>query len=161
MAWLPVGDPEAWKVRLKASGAIALQGAAIALSGAAMLQLKWMGAESRLANILLISLIISNLGLLLASRSDRQAIRTGQAALLCCGNFGIIAAPVPVEQAELLSAQALDMYQRMGREGGNTPSWVTGSSMPNAETSLPPWKPAFGGNAAAPVGGAAGPIRPE
>ena len=120
MAWLPVGDPEAWKVRLKASGAIALQGAAIALSGAAMLQLKWMGAESRLANILLISLIISNLGLLLASRSDRQAIRTGQAALLCCGNFGIIAAPVPVEQAELLSAQALDMYQRMGREGGNT-----------------------------------------
>jgi hypothetical protein len=116
MAWLPVGDPEAWKVRLKASGGILLQGAAIVLAGAAMLQFKRMGVESQLANDLLMSMISSHVCLLLASRSDWHAICTGQASLLCCGNFGLIAAPVPIDQGELLSAQAVDIYQRMGRE---------------------------------------------
>lgn len=116
LAWLHVGDQQPWKVRLKASGGPLLQGFAIGLASMAFLHDRQVGSSNALEPDLLISLIVGNGALLLASRSDWQAICDGQGSLLFCGNFGLLAAPKLTDQQELLSPQAIDIFERMGRE---------------------------------------------
>ncbi|MFM7642690.1 MAG: hypothetical protein ACKO45_14240 [Cyanobium sp.] len=108
-------------MRLKASGAIVLQGAAIVLSGAAMLQLKRMGAESRLANDLLISWIISGLRLApgLTIRQACHPHRSGRAVVLrqfrddrCpCSRRLNGTAPAVVDSARIAGMMDLMIFQ--------------------------------------------------
>jgi len=116
-AWLDAGDPEPWKLRLKASGGILLHGAVLAM---ALVEIPRLSSSSGpgipLAAEGLLGLILSNLWLALASRSDLQAILSGQGTRLYCGNFGLIAAPQSWGEKDLLSARAIQIFHRMGRE---------------------------------------------
>jgi hypothetical protein len=116
-AWLDAGDPEPWKLRLKASGGILLHGAVLAMALVAIPRLSSSsGPGIPLAAEGLLGLILSNLWLALASRSDLQAILSGQGTRLYCGNFGLIAAPQSWGEKDLLSDRAIQIFHRMGRE---------------------------------------------
>jgi hypothetical protein len=114
LAWVAVGDRAPWRVRLKASGGL--------LANLLVVALAWGGlssspaADSALIRSLLFSLAAANAVLLLASRSDWEAIRSGRAACFHCGNFGFITGADPVAQGELLSPPAIDRFWTMGQQ---------------------------------------------
>jgi hypothetical protein len=115
-AWLPMGDLEPWKVRLKASGSLLLHllvisGVAVAIHGLNSNAPAWPWL-----NQLLIAVLLSNVCLLLASRSDLEALNSGEGSFLYCGNFGLIAAKDFSCSDELLSGQMINIFHRMGRE---------------------------------------------
>ncbi|MGD1921922.1 MAG: hypothetical protein ACFCAD_25335 [Pleurocapsa sp.] len=62
------------------------------------------------------SLIIANLSIALFSLSDIEAIITGTAKYLYCGNFGLIAFRKPDDEPDLLPPRLLSMVQQMGQE---------------------------------------------
>lgn len=116
LAWIQVGDQQPWKVRIKASGGVLLQGAAIGLAGMAHQHLRQVGDGLPMSSDLLLSVIWANVAVLLASSSDLQTILNGQGSLLYCGNFGLLTAAKPSDKQDLLSHQAIDIFKRMGRE---------------------------------------------
>ena len=116
-AWLPMGDSEPWKVRLKASGSLLLHLLVICAAGVAIFH----GLNSHApvwpwGNQLLMAILLSHVCLALASRSDLQALTSGEGAFLHCGNFGLIAAEDLSGSDELLSGQMINIVHRMGRE---------------------------------------------
>jgi hypothetical protein len=115
-AWLPMGDPDPWKVRLKASGGLLFHLLVISGAGVAIQGLSSHAAAWPWMNQLLVAVLLSNLSLALASRSDLQALLSGKASVLHCGNFGLIAAEDPSGSDELLSSQMINIVHRMGRE---------------------------------------------
>ncbi|MFN9619348.1 MAG: hypothetical protein ACK55X_06515 [Synechococcaceae cyanobacterium] len=52
----------------------------------------------------------------LLSRSDLDAVLTGQGRRLQCGNFGVITVPEAPLQGDLLPGAVLRLYERMGKE---------------------------------------------
>lgn len=120
-AWLEVGDPEPWKLRLKAAGSIVLHFVVIVAAAcwlAALVSSSSASAGSSFSALatLLINLIGTNLWLALASRTDWQTIVNGRASILYCGNFGVIASAEVAGRHELLSPQAIRLFHRMGQE---------------------------------------------
>ncbi|MEA5414001.1 hypothetical protein [Synechococcus sp. BA-132 BA5] len=114
LAWVAVGDTAPWKVRLKGSGGLLghLWGLALAWGGL----LAFPADGSALVRGLLVSMAAANGVLLLASRTDWQAIRRGRAACFHCGNFGFISGVDPCAEGELLSPPAIDRFWTMGLE---------------------------------------------
>lgn len=112
--WTGVGEQDPWKVRLKACGGLLLNAAAAALAGLLLLQLPSQSPVPML--VLVAGVMAANATLLLASRSDWQALASGHAVRLHCGNFGFISAPEPPRNGELLSNRAIERFDRMGRE---------------------------------------------
>ncbi len=115
VAWVAVGERAPWRVRLKASGGL--------LANLLVVVLAWSGLasspatdDSALIRALLVSVVAANAVLLLASRSDWEAIRSGRAARFHCGNFGFISGADPVAEGELLSPPAIDRFWTMGLE---------------------------------------------
>lgn len=115
-AWLPMGDPEPWKVRLKASGSLLLHLLVVSGVGVAIHGLNSNGPSGPCLNQLLVAVLLSNVCLILASRSDLQAVLSGEGSVLHCGNFGLIAAEDLSGSDELLSSQMITIFHRMGRE---------------------------------------------
>jgi hypothetical protein len=89
--WLDAGDPEPWKLRLKAGGPLLLHGLVCGWAGIAFLRLQQSGAAGTWIGDLLLGLLFTNLWLVLTSHSDLETLLSGQGALLYCGNFGLIA----------------------------------------------------------------------
>lgn len=112
--WTGVGEQEPWKVRLKACGGLLLNAAAAVLAGWLLLRLPPQSPVPIL--VLVAGVVVANAALLLASRSDWEAIASGHAVRLHCGNFGFISAPEPPHNGELLSPRAIERFDRMGRE---------------------------------------------
>lgn len=118
-AWLHTGDPDPWKVRLKASGGILLHGAVILIAGMALNLLPGSGTAMRPEgpfSDLLVFLILSNIAMVMVSRSDLRTMVTGVGRHLHCGNFGFIAAPETPGRGDLLSTGAIERFDRMGWE---------------------------------------------
>lgn len=104
-AWLSAGDPTPWKVRCKAAGGVLLN-LLVALAA-------WRAQEAAPALALLAG---ANLAMALLSRSDLDAVLTGQGRRLQCGNFGVITVPEAPLQGDLLPGAVLRLYERMGKE---------------------------------------------
>jgi hypothetical protein len=116
IAWMDAGDPEPWKLRLKAGGALFLHGLVCAWAGIAFLRLQQSGAAGTWGGDLLLGLLLTNLWLALTSRSDLETLLNGQGALLFCGNFGLLASREHAGRGELLSPRALEIFEQMGRD---------------------------------------------
>jgi hypothetical protein len=116
IAWLAAGHPDPWKVRIKAATPLLLH--LIVLAGACHGLHSLTGSDSAPSwwLDLLLATAISQLGLLLASRTDRLSLHHGQAALLYCGNFGLLAQRETAQRSELLSPQAIRIFHQMGRD---------------------------------------------
>jgi hypothetical protein len=112
--WVAVGDPTPWRVRLKAGGGLLSNLLALALAWGA-LELSTAGSPA-LVRALLVSVAAANGALLLASRTDWQAIRSGRAARFHCGHFGFISAADASVGGELLPPPAIDRFRTMGLE---------------------------------------------
>jgi hypothetical protein len=116
-AWLPMGDSEPWKVRLKASGSLLLH--LLVISGVGVVILHGLNSHAPAwpwMKQLLFAVLLSHVCLVLASRSDLQALVSGEGAFLHCGNFGLIAAEDLSGSDELLSGSMINIVHRMGRE---------------------------------------------
>lgn len=115
--WLAAGDPEPWKVRLKAGGPMLLHLIAILGSWLAICCLPVSaGWADPWVHGLLTGLMATNLWLLVTSRTDHQTILSGRGAVLCCGNFGLLTAPETPDRGELLTANAIRIFHLMGRD---------------------------------------------
>jgi hypothetical protein len=114
LPWVAVGDPTPWRVRLKAGGGLLFNLLALALAWSALLAFPAEGSAP--VQALLVSVAAANGTLLLASRSDWQAIGSGRAARFHCGHFGFISAADPSPRGELLSPPAIDRFRAMGLE---------------------------------------------
>jgi hypothetical protein len=114
--WLDAGDPEPWKLRLKAGGPLLLHGLVCGWAGIAFLRLQQSGAAGTWIGDLLLGLLFTNLWLVLTSHSDLETLLSGQGALLYCGNFGLIASKEHAGRGELLSPRALEIFEQMGRD---------------------------------------------
>jgi hypothetical protein len=121
LPWLAVGDPNPWKIRLKALGGVLFNGLAIALGVGAFHGLPSYPANS--ANLGLITLqcatllfVLANGLVLVSSGSDLEAIATGQADRFYCGNFGFIARKADPQLQGLIPQRWLDLFKVMGRE---------------------------------------------
>jgi hypothetical protein len=114
LAWVAAGDPTPWRVRLKAGGGLLFHLLALAVAWGCLLASP---ADSpALVRALLVSVAASNGALLLASRSDWEAVWSGRAACFHCGNFGFISGADPLVRGELLSPPAIDRFRTMGLE---------------------------------------------
>jgi hypothetical protein len=105
--------------RLKATGGILFHLAMILTASMALDGLHGFGPVLLLPaplRDLLMALIAANASMVLAPRSDFRMILSGRGSLLFCGNFGFIAAPEVPAQDDLLSASAIERFQRMGWE---------------------------------------------
>ena len=116
IAWMDAGDPEPWKLRLKAGGALFLHGLVCAWAGIAFLRLQQSGAAGTWGGDLLLWLLLTNLWLAITSRSDLETLLSGQGALLFCDNFGLLASREHAGRGELLSPRALEIFEQMGRD---------------------------------------------
>lgn len=67
-------------------------------------------------NFLTQALIAANLLIAFSSLSDLEALITGAADCLYCGNFGLIALRKPDDENSLLPTRMLDIAQQMGQE---------------------------------------------
>ncbi|MEA5389724.1 hypothetical protein VB738_00490 [Cyanobium gracile UHCC 0139] len=114
LPWVAVGDPTPWRVRLKAGGGLLFNLLALVLAWGCLLAFPADGAA--LVRALLISMATANGTLLLASRTDWQAIRSGRAACFHCGHFGFVTAADPLARGELLPPPAMDRFRAMGLE---------------------------------------------
>lgn len=114
LPWVAVGDPTPWRVRLKAGGGLLFNLLALALAWGCLLA--WPADGSAPVQALLVSVAAANGTLLLASRSDWQAIGSGRAARFHCGHFGFISAADPPPRGELLPPPAIDRFRAMGLE---------------------------------------------
>lgn len=114
--WLEAGDPEPWKLRLKAGGALFLHGLVCCWAGRVFLDLHQSGEASTWIGQLLLGLLLSNVWLALTSRSDLEMLLSGQGMLLYCGNFGLIASKEQPGRRELLSPRAVQIFELMGRD---------------------------------------------
>jgi len=120
-AWMEAGDPEPWKLRLKAAGSIVLHVVVIVAAVCCLAVLVSSSSASTASSFsalatLLINLIGTNLWLALASRTDWQTILNARASILYCGNFGVIASAEVASRHELLSPHAIRLFHRMGQE---------------------------------------------
>lgn len=120
--WLHAGDPTAWKLRIKATGGLVLNGVAAAGAFAAI-QSAAFNLEQPMALLpcwltssMVGSLLASNAMLLVCSRTDWAALLTGHADCFYCGNFGFIAERDPISTNELLSQQGIERFMTMGHE---------------------------------------------
>lgn len=122
LPWLAVGEPQPWKVRIKASGGLLLHIAvlflALVLRGA--LPDPWpfplADPPARALQDLFWALIVTNGWMVLASRSDHRTILSGEGDVFHCGNFGFVAVPPSPSSGALLPERAIHLYRRMGRE---------------------------------------------
>lgn len=114
LPWVAVGDATPWRVRLKACGGLLFNLLALAIAWSCLDSLPTDG--SVLVRTLLVSVAAANGALLLASRTDWQAIRTGRAACFHCGNFGFVSGADPLVRGELLAPPAIDRFRTMGLE---------------------------------------------
>jgi len=120
--WLHAGDQEAWKIRIKATGGLLMNGIALAIAIALInLATSNMEQHDQITHLLFIrihlwSLLVSNAALLVCSRTDWSALWTGQATCFYCGNFGFIAEQEEVSENELLSRQGIERFHIMGHE---------------------------------------------
>ncbi len=114
LPWVAVGDPTPWRVRLKASGGLLFNLLALALAWGVLVALPADGSAP--VRALLVSVAAANGALLLASRTDWQAIGSGRAACFHCGHFGFICADDPAARGELLSPPAIERFRAMGLE---------------------------------------------
>lgn len=117
-AWLHAGDPDPWKVRLKAGGGFLLHLAVILVASMVLLRLSGSGHTLLLTPLhdLLAALIVTNAGMILMSRSDLRTLLNGRGQVLYCGNFGFIAPSDAPARGDLLPAHAIGRFDRMGRE---------------------------------------------
>lgn len=114
LPWVAVGDPTPWRVRLKAAGGLLFNLLALVLAWGS---LESMAAEgSGLVGALLVSVAAANGALLLTSRSDWEAVRSGRAARFHCGHFGFLSGADPSVRGELLPPPAVDRFRAMGVE---------------------------------------------
>jgi hypothetical protein len=102
LPYLASGNPH--QIRLKAIGGIFLN-----LFVAIVFFLHFQNLFSQ-------TLIVANLLIALSSLSDLQALTTGIADRLYCGNFGLIAQRKPEDKDSLLPARMLKIAQQMGYE---------------------------------------------
>ena len=122
LPWVHIGDPVAWKLRIKATGGLVLNGAAVAWALAAIQSADFNLAQhtgllpSWLRSSMVGSLLVSNGVLLVCSRTDWAALLSGHAGCFHCGNFGFIAERDTISANELLSPQGIKRFQTMGRE---------------------------------------------
>ncbi len=114
LPWVAAGDSTPWRVRLKAGGGLLFNLLALALAWGGLLALPADGVAPLRA--LLVSVAAANGALLLASRTDWQAIGSGRAACFHCGHFGFLSADDPAARGELLSPPAIDRFRAMGLE---------------------------------------------
>jgi len=97
LPWMDAGDPTTWKLRIKATGGLVVNGLAAAGALALIqspdcyLELHTDFVPFWLSNSLVGSLLVSNALMLVCSRTDWAALITGQADCFYCGNFGFIA----------------------------------------------------------------------
>ena len=122
LPWMDAGDPTAWKLRVKATGGLIVNGAAAA-GALALIQSPECNLEQHigfvpfwLSNSVVGSLLVSNVLLLVCSRTDWTALLTGQSDCFYCGNFGFIAEREPIPANELLSQQGIERFLTMGHE---------------------------------------------
>ena len=120
--WLSAGDQEVWKIRIKATGGLLMNGIAIAVA-ITVIKLATINVEQLdknplywLTSFILWSLLASNVVLLGCSGTDWSALLTGQATRFYCGNFGFIAEQEEVCANELLSRRGIERFQIMGHE---------------------------------------------
>jgi hypothetical protein len=106
MPWLEVGSPVRWRVRLKAAGGPLFNALAILVLMALV--------SAGLPPVLLISAIVVNGVMLLASGTDWRAMLSGRASRFYCGNFGFISGPAPSPRGELLPSCAIERLRTMG-----------------------------------------------
>ncbi|MFM9072787.1 MAG: hypothetical protein ACKOOC_05205 [Cyanobium sp.] len=119
MPWLHAGDPEPWKLRLKAGAGIFSHLAVLAITLPLWLQSTTANPSDvglSLPNNLLLGIVLSNICLALASRTDLQSLVSGSGSILYCGNFGLVAGPQAIRGRELLSPRVISLFHRMGRE---------------------------------------------
>ena len=116
IAWLAVGHPQPWKVRIKAATPLLLHLILLAAACHGLHGLSGAGSAEFWRLNLLLAAAVSHLGLLLASRTDLLALVHGQAAHLYCGNFGVLAERHAANGSELLSEQAIRIFHQMGRD---------------------------------------------
>jgi hypothetical protein len=127
LPWVAVGDPTPWRVRLKACGGLLANLLALALalavvwgglraSATATATATFAAEGSALVHALLLSVAAANGVLLLASRSDWEAIRSGRAVCFHCGHFGLLSGADPGGRGELVPASAVDRFRTMGLE---------------------------------------------
>ena len=96
LPWVHAGDPAAWKLRMKATGGLVLNGVAVAGALAAIQSPEFNLALHNgllpfwLSSSMVGSLLASNGMLLACSRTDWAALLTGHADCFYCGNFGFI-----------------------------------------------------------------------
>jgi hypothetical protein len=123
--WLEVGDATPWKIRLKASGGLLFNGAAMVVAyGAYRMAVTPAGFDIPLdiswsmpwVKVALSCWITANGMLLVSSRSDLVAMATGQADRFYCGNFGFIAKKSDPQLQGLIPQRWLDLFKVMGRE---------------------------------------------
>ncbi len=114
LPWVAVGDPTPRRVRLKAGGGLLFNLLALALACGGLLAFPAEGSD--LVQALLVSVAMANGALLLASRTDWEAISSGRAAFFHCGHFGFISAADPFVRGELLPPPAIDRFRAMGLE---------------------------------------------
>jgi len=114
--WLAAGDPTPWKLRLKAAGGFIAHGLALAVAVAMLLQPPTAAPRPLWLGQLLVALVISNLAVALSSRSDLRSFCSGRGLVLCCGNFGVLAAVDDVTAPDLLPPEVITLFERMGRE---------------------------------------------
>jgi hypothetical protein len=91
--WLHAGDQEAWKIRIKATGGLLMNGIALAVA-IALIKIVNLNMIQHDQLILfwfirfhLWSLLVSNAALLVCSLTDWSALWTGQATWFYCGNL--------------------------------------------------------------------------
>ena len=120
--WLNAGDQEVWKIRIKATGGLLMNGIAICVA-ITVIKLATINVEQLdknplhwLISFTLWSLLASNAVFLVCSGTDWSALLTGQATIFYCGNFGFIAEQEEVCANELLSRRGIERFQIMGQE---------------------------------------------
>jgi hypothetical protein len=122
LPWMDAGDPTTWKLRIKATGGLVVNGLAVAGALALIqspdcyLELHTDFVPFWLSNSLVGSLLVSNALMLVCSRTDWAALITGQADCFYCGNFGFIAERDHIPANELLSQQGIERFLTMGHE---------------------------------------------
>jgi hypothetical protein len=114
LPWVAVGATAPWKVRLKASGGLLLNLWALVLAWGWLMSFP--GDGSALVRALLVSVAAANGVLLVASRTDWEAVWSGRASCFHCGNFGFITGADPGPKGELLSPPAIARFWTMGLE---------------------------------------------
>jgi hypothetical protein len=122
LPWVHAGDPAAWKLRIKATGGLVLNGVAVAGALAAIQSPEFNLAQHTgllpfwLSSSMVGSVLASNGMLLACSRTDWAALLTGRADCFYCGNFGFIAERDTISANELLSQRGLERFRTMGHE---------------------------------------------